>query len=387
MRLQSPRTMPYPEEKDFRCSALQLIVTMVFLAVGLFGCGGGNSPAGFQAGVVAASLTGPTAIAFAPDGRLFICEKTGAVKVVKGNQLPVQALKLNVSTNMEQGLTGIVFDPDFASNKHLYLYYTTNGMSLNPLPSPRNRLSRFTVSGDSIDPTSETILTQDIASDTGIHNAGCLRFGPDGKLYVSVGDGGVRANAQDLSNLNGKILRINKDGSVPADNPFAGQVGKRGEIYAYGLRNPFRFTIRAGDNALVIGDVGQDTWEEVNVGGAGANFGWPVEEGLSTASGFVAPVHAYNHNGSGASITGGVFLSSVFPQEYRGQYLYADFILGKLWRVDLKADNTVGSVTEFGPTEGLSAFTTSIVDIEQGPDGDLYLVDFTRGFVFRINYS
>ncbi len=385
----------YAERLDTLCSEvavivphrLRLLVVSVLLSVA--GCGGsGEARTGFHAALAASGLTGPTAIAFAADGRLFICEKAGAVKVLVEGQSPKVALTLNVATSLEQGVSGIALDPDFATNRRLYVYYTANALSLSPPPSPSNRVSRFTMTGDVIDPASETILLQDIASVSGTHNAGCLRFGEDGKLYIATGDGGVPASAQDLGSLNGKILRINRDGSVPGDNPFVGQAAKRAEVYAYGLRNPFRFTFRPGDNALVIGDVGQDTWEEVNVGGAGANFGWPLHEGPSSDPAFVSPTYAYNHNSRGASITGGVFLiGSNYPEEYRGRYFFADFMQYKLNHVAIRLDNTVSAVEGFGSAEGLSSLGGSVVDIEQGPNGDLYLVDYLSGVVHRISFT
>jgi glucose/arabinose dehydrogenase len=357
-----------------------------------FGCGSGGSGAPgnatFQAVTAATGLSSPVALAFAPDGRLFVCEKEGVLKVLQEGQAATTAITLNVSTNSEQGLLGIALDPNFDTNHFVYLYYTTSGASQNPPPSAQNRISRFMISGNVINPASETVLLQGINAVNGNHNGGCLRFGQDGKLYAGVGDGGESDTAQDLASLNGKILRINPDGSVPNDNPFVGQGGRRGEIYAYGLRNPFRFTIRTSDQALVIGDVGQDTFEEVNVGGSGANFGWPIHEGPSNAAGFVSPVHSYNHNGGGASITGGTFAtSSSYPQGYQGHYFYADFILNKIVHFELRSNNTVANVAEFGPSEGLSGISTGIVDIVAGPSGDLYLVDYQGGRVLRISAS
>src|SRR5262245_7131939 len=180
-----------------------VIVTLAALAAawGLAGAGhvaaGGGLPAGFQDQTIASGLNQPTAIAFAPDDRLFILEKEGTVWIVKnGQRLATPFLQVAVNSYFERGLLGIAFDPDFASNGYVYLYYTTSARS------PKTRVSRFTASGDTAVAGSERVLIDGIPSDAGNHNGGCLRFGPDGKLYASVGDGGqFHQNAQSLASL------------------------------------------------------------------------------------------------------------------------------------------------------------------------------------------
>lgn len=355
---------------------MHFLLASLLLTAGLATAQGTGLPAGFQEETVVAGLSGPTALAFAPDGRLFLLEKAGTVRVFKGGQLlPAPFLQLSVTANSERGLLGIAFDPAFATNGYVYLYYTTSGAST------KNRVARFTASGDVGLPESEAILIDAIPSDAGNHNGGCLRFGLDGKLYASTGDGGATpSNSQNLGSLAGKILRVNPDGTIPPDNPFLGQAGRRGEIYCYGLRNPWRFCFRPGTNTPFIADVGQNTWEEVNVGTPGGNYGWPTHEGPSTAAGFISPLYAYNHNGSGASISGGCFINGGnYPAEYQGAYFFGDYVQNFLARLAVSADNTQAQAFSFGPAPGP-------VDFAQGPDGDLYYVSISTGSVRRIRW-
>lgn len=337
----------------------------------------GQVPPGFRDTVLVNGLTLPTACEFAPDGRLFILEKQGKVKIFKeGFLLKDPALALSVSQESERGLLGIAFDPEFGNNHFVYLYYTTAASN------PKNRVSRFVVNGDRIDPATETILVDGIRSDAGNHNAGCLRFGNDGKLYISTGDGGSNSRlSQGLDNINGKILRINKDGSIPPDNPFVGQAGRRGEIWCYGLRNPWRFDFDRTNGKMLIADVGQNTWEEIDFGIRGANYGWPEAEGESSNPNFVNPIYVYNHDGGSASITGGIFYrGSTFPQEYQGVFFFGDYVLGFIRALKLTSSNTVESVQTFSPDTG------QVVHFASGPDGALYSV-ILDGQIRRIQYG
>jgi glucose/arabinose dehydrogenase len=304
-------------------------------------------PSGFTETTVISNLSSPTAFAFAPDGRIFVCEQAGALKVFDANgNLLATAVTISTTAFFERGLLGIALDPDFASNNFVYVYYTATTGSLNPPPSPKNRVSRFTMNGNTVVPGSETILLDLIPSDAGNHNAGQLRFGTDGKLYISTGDGGsTPSNSQSLTTLAGKILRLNKNGTIPTDNPYfndASPAGLRKEIYCIGLRNPWRFTFQPGTQALFVADVGQNTWEEVNVALPRANYGWPTAEGTSTNPAFTNPIFAYNHNGTGASISGGAFYAgTTYPTEYHGNYFYGDYVDGYIRRLTLDDNNVV----------------------------------------------
>ncbi len=202
-------------------------------------------------------------------------------------------------------------------------------------------------------------------------------------LYIATGDGGQSPGlAQNLNSINGKILRINKDGTIPSDNPFTGQPDRRGEIFCYGLRNPWRFTFDSSDGRLFIGDVGQNEFEEVNIGRRGANYGWPSAEGNSNNPGFVNPIFTYNHNEGSASITGGViYRGGSFPEQYRGAYFFADYVLGFIRYLKLSSANTVESVNEFSPDAG------SVVHLTDGPDGALYFVDIGAGNIHRVQFG
>ncbi len=188
--------------------------------------------------------------------------------------LSTSFLTVSVDSFSERGLLGVAFDPSFATNRFVYVYYTRSTIPI------KNRLSRFTASATNLDVAqtgSEVVLLDNIPSDAGNHNGGAIHFGRDGKLYVAIGDGGItHTNAQDLGSLSGKLLRLNPDGTIPFDNPFVSRAGARGEVWAYGLRNPFTFAVQPGTGTIFINDVGEASWEEINLGAAGANYGWPT---------------------------------------------------------------------------------------------------------------
>ena len=252
-------------------------------------------PTGFSETLVASGLSSPTAMQFAPDGRLFVAEQGGRLRVIKdGVLLPTPFLTVTVSSVGERGLLGVAFDPEFATNQFLYVYYTAT------TPAIHNRISRFTANGDVAAAGSEKILLDlnNLSSATN-HNGGALAFGPDGKLYAAVGENANGAHAQTLANLLGKMLRINRIADpigqphptlIPTDNPFYGTAtGNNRLIYALGLRNPFTFAFNPAQTQLFINDVGQNTWEEINDGLAGANYGWPNTEGTYDQSGIRQP--------------------------------------------------------------------------------------------------
>jgi len=335
-------------------------------------------PSGFSESQVAAGLSLPTAFAFAPDGRLFVCQQGGAVRVISnGTLLAIPFVSLSVNSSGERGLLGIAFDPDFASNQSLYVYYTAT------TPNIHNRVSRFTASGNVAVPGSEVVLLDLEPLGATNHNGGAIHFGPDGKLYVGVGENAVSSNAQTLNNRLGKILRINADSSIPEDNPFfTTAAGPNRAIWALGLRNPFTFAFEPLSGAMRINDVGESTWEEIDEGVAGANYGWPATEGPTSDPRFRAPVYAYNH-ADGCAIAGGAFhglLRPQFPFQYWRAYFFADLCGG--W-IRARYDN--GEVAAFA--SGIS----QPVDLQFASDGSLYYLargtGSTTGVVFRIAYS
>ena len=228
----------------------------------------------------------------APDGRIFVCQQGGSLRVIKnGALLSTPFLTVSVDANGERGLLGVAFDPNFASNNFIYVYYTVS-------TSPRhNRVSRFTANGDVAVPGSETIILElDNLTSATNHNGGAIHFGPDGKLYIAVGENATPSNAQTLSNMLGKILRINSNGTIPNDNPFFNQAtGNNRSIWALGLRNPFTFAFQPGTGRMFINDVGQNTWEEINDGIAGSNYGWPTKKVQRRNPTFRPPLFAYGH--------------------------------------------------------------------------------------------
>jgi glucose/arabinose dehydrogenase len=343
-------------------------------------------PPGFTETTVAAGLNGPTSLAVAPDGRLFVTEQGGALRVVKNaTVLPTPFLSLSVDSSGERGLLGVAFDPNFAADQFVYVYYTVPGSPAH------NRISRFTAAGDVAVPGSETVLMDlDPLSAATNHNGGALHFGPDGKLYVGVGENANGANSQTLANRLGKMLRINPDGSIPADNPFVGvATGANQAIWALGLRNPFTFGFQPGTGRLFIDDVGQSTWEEIDQGVAGANYGWPLTEGPTTDPRFRTPVFAYQHtvgDPQGIAITGGTFYDppvNNFPAAYVGSYFFAD--LGGNWVYRL--DPTTGAVTPFA----LHLTVGTPVDLDVDAGGGLLVLQrgggANTGTVTRIAFS
>lgn len=337
-------------------------------------------PPGFADLPLAAGLSGPTAMALAPDGRIFVTQQSGEVRVIKnGALLAAPFLDLEVGAGSERGLLGVAFDPDFSSNNFVYVYYTT---SFSPT---HNRVSRFTANGDLAAAGSESVLLElDNLSGATNHNGGALHFGNDGKLYVAVGDNANGANSQSLSNLLGKILRINATPGdvIPDDNPFVDTPGARGEIWALGLRNPFTFSVQPGTNRIFVNDVGQNTWEEVNNLVKGGNYGWPNTEGPTNDPDFIAPVFAYRHDTGqpqGRAITGGAFYNpttNVFPAGFTGDYFFSDLTGNFIWKYDVATDTA-------GPfATGLS----NPVDLKVRPNGDLLYLERGTGSVRAIRY-
>lgn len=337
---------------------------------------------GFIDSVFAADLSSPTAMAFAPDGRLFVAQQNGALRVIKdGALLPDPAIDLDVDSSGERGLLGVAFDPAFAQNALVYLYYTAES------PTTHNRVSRFTLAGDTLDAGSEQVLIDLPTLGQTNHNGGAIHFGNDGKLYIAVGDNGDAGTAQPLSTVLGKILRLNADGSIPADNPFFNETtGQSQAIWARGLRNPYTFAFRS-DGRMHINDVGQQAFEEINLGVAAANYGWPIIEGKRTTetppANYVDPLFAYDRSGgavSGSSIAGGAFYerpagaTENLPAALEGDYLFADFGSGIVKSLDIAT----------GDVSPVASSLANPVDLAVGPDGAVYVLEYVAGRVTRI---
>ncbi len=394
----------------------------MFVALALVGLAQSASaaPAGLTDTTLPAAvsnpLSSPTAITPILDsGRALVLEKGGAVRVLQsdGTLLSSDALTLNVCTDSEEGLLGAAVDPGFASNGFVYLYYTRNAGNCASSNGRFNRVSRFTMTGDTIEPASEVVLLDNMNIPAGNHNGGDLHIGNDGDLYVTVGDGGTNPRgsgpsaAQDLSLLNGKILRITTSGGVPPDNPLVGApeaiscatagisaptTAKCTQIYDYGLRNPFRFAFDPNTSAtrFYINDVGQSTWEEVDAGGSGLNYGWDSREGFCdtgsstvcppTPVGFTDPLTVYNHSSGCSFITAGAFIpNGIWAPAYDGGYLFADGGCGKIFLM-----TRAGAVEYGAPFAQTSGLITDMTFLTQQGQTALYYVTNATGQIHRI---
>lgn len=377
---------------------------------------------------------GPTALAFTPDERMLVTTQQGQVRVFQNDALlPAPALSLGskVCTNSERGLLGIAVDPEFATNEYVYLFYTAKvGSTCDGSRDEVNRVSRFTLSGNTIDANSEVVLVGNMPSPNGNHNAGDLQFGKDGYLYISIGDGGCDyANnsgcagqndaARDQHVLTGKILRITRDGGIPETNPFRGTGAVRcnvtgrtnpgnkcQETFASGLRNPFRmaFDPNASETRFFINDVGQNVWEEIDEGKAGADYGWNCREGAHANNtsgpcspapqGMVDPIYEYRHgaqvpgtNSSNCnSITGGAFVpDGVWPAEYDGAYLFGDYVCGTIFK--LTNTNGTESASDFATGLGSSSAVALTFGPHAGGQSLYYTTYENGGQVRRIDYT
>jgi glucose/arabinose dehydrogenase len=225
-----------------------------------------------QTELMADNLEVPWAMAFLPDGRMIFTERPGRVNILEGRQVKLVA-SINTTANGESGLLGVAVDPGFDQNRYIYLYYTSGNF---------NRVSRFQL-GERLE--NETMLIDNIPA-AQIHDGGRLKFGPDGKLYITTGDASQRELAQDTNSLAGKILRMNPDGSVPSDNPFGNYV------YSYGHRNP-QGIAWGGANVMYSSEHGQSSNDEINIITSGSNYGWPIIEGNQTSPAMVSPLRAF----------------------------------------------------------------------------------------------
>lgn len=349
------------------------------------GASAATLPAGFSEARIVSGIANPTAMTIAPDGRIFIAEQAGRLRVVKDGVLLAQPfLTLTPHSLGERGLLGVALDPDFNANGYVYVFYTS------PTAPPRiNRVSRFTASVENPDVVASgselPLLDLSALSTAFIHNGGALHFGPDDKLYIATGDNADSSNAQSLANTHGKILRVNADGSIPSDNPFLGETtGVMQSIWALGLRNPYTFAFDSVTGRLHVNDVGQDAWEEVNQGIAGANFGWPTTEGRFPAGipGVSYPIYAYENAGSNCSIIGAAFYRSAvdnFPSDYAGRFFFGDYCGGFIRTL---------SAPDYSSVATFATGVGSLVDIDIGPDGSLYYLQRNAGGeLYRVTYT
>jgi glucose/arabinose dehydrogenase len=381
----------------------------LLLTVLAAGCDDGNNPGGPGPGEppstlaarlreVANGLASPVFLTSPPGDptRAFVVEQGGRIRIIRNDALvptPFLDISARVQSGGEQGLLGLAFHPQYATNGRFVVYYTTT--------SGDNRIAsyRVTANPEVADPSSEQILLAIPHPTNSNHNGGMVAFGSDGRLFAGIGDGGgggdPNGNGQNRNTLLGKIVRLAVDGagaaSIPADNPFVGQSGVRQEIWSYGLRNPWRFSFDRSTGDLYIGDVGQNDREEINAStdvsefGKGLNYGWRIMEGTRcfspssgcNQSGLILPVLDYSHS-DGCSVTGGyVYRGSLVPA-LRGHYFYADYCEGWVRSFRLEANRVVqpldwaalrpgGQITSFG----------------EDANGEVYILT-SAGRVFRI---
>ena len=332
--------------------------------------------------LIASGLNRPVDIQSANDGsgRLFIIEKSGYIRVYENGKLLASPFlditgRVNAGSN-EMGLLGLAFSPDYKQTGYFYINYTGDGGN--------TRISRFHASGNSADSSSENVLLV-IKQPYQNHNGGALAFGPDGYLYAGLGDGGSAGdphkNGQNTAVLLGKILRLDVNNgnpySIPSDNPFGN------EVWAYGLRNPWRISFDRATGDLWIGDVGQDKWEEIDYLPAGsqggANFGWSIMEGNHNYDGepqpgMLPPVAEYSHKEGGCSVIGGYVYRGTIP-EWNGVYIYGDYCSGKVWAL----------IPSDGQWQSQVMFETGVTITSFGQDesGEIYLAS-DNGNIYRL---
>jgi glucose/arabinose dehydrogenase len=393
-------------------------------------------PSFFEERTLASNLTVPVDVAWAPDGRMFVAEKAGRVRVVSANgtlqAAPLIDISGHVNNNWDHGLLGIAVDSDFATNNYLYLLYVYEPDAAHPDAPKVSRLTRVVVKSDNTvqNPQApETVLLGSVTTapcptasntldclpaDSITHSIGTVRSAPDGTLYVGNGDGAdfngvdqLAFRAYDERSYAGKLLHVDRNGNglpghsfCPADNDLTHVCTK---VYAKGFRNPFRFTLRP-DGGLIVGDVGWNSWEEIDQPVAGGNYGWPCYEGAHRTPGysdtatcgieygrgpaaFAGPFHEYFHDqNTGTALGGPLFTGDQYPDGYKGSIFFGDYALALIKRIELNPDGTLAAVKPFATN------AAGIVDLELSPAGNLAYVEFGDGWsatgtVREIQYS
>ncbi len=416
--------------KDFKLlKFFNIILLLFFLLIGKEAIGA--VPDGFVNELVASGMTAPVGLTFLPDGRILVIEQSGAIRlVVNGVLQPGSILDIQAQVSYdgaEQGLLGIAVDPGYPARPFIYLYYTHETFDYQ-------YITRFTMTGTltdpngtdlTVDPNSYFYILTDIPRNSNMHIGGTLRFGIDSMLYAGPGDADGECVAQLRNDLKGVILRMDVSGlpldnsvrdqatkaeMVPPDNPFVSAVDDNERlVWAYGLRNPFRFSIDSATGNLFIGDVGQDTYEEVSLSmpPGGENFGWPYREGYDTYSSTcygdpepvdetVEPIGGYYQLSGSNSVIGGVVYHAVnfpndlsWPSEFDGDYFFADYFQGFLIRLKDQGDGTwaVPPPVSGQPTsEYFITELSSPSDFVMGPDGAIYYTSQWSNSVYRIGY-
>ncbi|MEO5907422.1 MAG: PQQ-dependent sugar dehydrogenase, partial [Saprospiraceae bacterium] len=366
-----------------------ILVALLFLIIPL----SGQLPNGFVRELIVTDLN-PTSLAQAKDGRIFIVEKHGVIRVVRDNQvLDEPLLTIEVNDANEKGLGHMVLHPDFEDNGYFYIYFS--------VPDSRfNRVSRWTANGDKAIPGSEKIILDMDETGADIHNGGAMVFGHDGHLYISSGDGSQSSVGEDPGSTNAKILRVTEAGEPVSDNPYYNlNLGRSNLVYASGLRNPFTMTIHPVNGKIYANDVGESTWEEINRIEKGAFYGWPRIEGKQNGedlpSEYLDPVYQYHHSNEYCAVVGSAFyLPEIqqFPQEYIGRYFYSDYCTGHIRMLNAESGQDFGIFMTDGDR---------VVDLLVNNEGSLYYLErrglgdashedngsTTNGNLWKISYT
>ncbi len=380
-------------------------IFVLFLGLSVYGCKGqsaNTNPTGLELSLpiqnikvqqVASNLQAPLAVVFPADGEMLVAEQTGTVRLVKNGVvsptpfLDIQDKLIKLTPGYdERGLLGLALNPGYKSNGKFYVYYsapTTDGNN-------KGVLEEFKTSSnpDIADAASGRVILE-VNHPEFNHDGGCLQFGPDGYLYLSIGDGGGggdkhgdTGNGQNTNVLLGKILRLDVNHgttyTIPSDNPFANTAGKRPEIWAYGLRNTWRFSFDKASGQLFAGDVGQDTWEEVDIITKGANYGWRITEATHCYNpqsgcdftGITKPIAEYKHT-EGISITGGYVYNGKLAPTLTGKYVFADWS-GPLFYLQKKADNSWAR-GKLKITDGYKD-NLKVTSFGEDPAGEVYII-------------
>jgi glucose/arabinose dehydrogenase len=372
------------------CACLAVAFAITFM----LSCGGSSSstsapPSNVQVGLtsVATGLTAPIGLQILPDGRLFVLEQAGTIRIVQnGAVMPAPFLDITskVTSGGETGLLGLAFHPAYAQNGRVFVHY--NRTVAGQLQTVIAEYARSAANANAADPASERILltlNQPFAN----HNGGQMAFGPDGFLYIGLGDGGSendpQRNGQNTQTMLGKLLRIDvnttaagKQYGIPADNPFANGGGLP-EIYAYGLRNPWRFSFDTATGRLFVGDVGQDKFEEVDLVSRGDNLGWSVMEASHcfrpssgcNMTGLKLPIAEYDHSEGNAVIGGYVYHGAAIPS-LQNAYIFGDFGTGRIWMLTEAPAGQWTRTLLLSTNRNLSTFG-------QDASGEVYVVDLS----------
>jgi glucose/arabinose dehydrogenase len=410
-RFPRARVLTYPRGVSVAAKRkkLALVAAVLALIVVTQSCGGGSDDSGNPPpppGPVTATLTSiasgfvdPLGFVQPNDGtgRFFILEQRGTIRIIQNGSLvaaPFLDIQALVEDGGELGLLGLAFHPQFAQNRRFYLNYTTTQLT-GGLQSVIAEYQALAADPNRADANSERILITVNQPFTN-HNGGQLAFGPDGFLYIALGDGGDRGdplnNGQRLNTLLGKILRIDVNGNnsangqygIPANNPFVADTSAQPEIWAFGLRNPWRFSFDTVSGRLFCGDVGQNAFEEIDIIVPGGNYGWRIMEGAHcfnssgcNQTGLILPIAEYGRNDGEAVIGGFVYRGTAIPA-LQGAYVFGDFSFGTIWMLRETSSGTWTRTQLLDTTRNISAFG-------QDQAGEVYVLDYANGIVFRLS--